>query len=70
MKRENFIKIMRDRGYHVEFVADGINLRDGFGWRAFVSDKTRLAMNTCSIELPKVDYDLISRYACTPLHNR
>lgn len=70
MKRETFIRIMTDRGYQLGYVEDGIDIYDGFGWRAFVSDKIRYGMNTCSLELNKVDYDILNRYVRTPLEKR
>lgn len=70
MKRKTFIKRIEKRGYRVESVPDGMNILDDFGWRAFVSDKIRLGLNTCSIELPNDDYNLINRYIRTPLEQR
>ena len=70
MKRDTFIESIRERGYYVEQVEDGINIFDGFGWRAFASDKIRLGLNTCALELPNDDYNLINRYIRTPLNKR
>ncbi len=70
MKRTTFIKQMEDRGYEVVEVKDGMDIHDEFGWRAFVSDKIRLGLNTCSIELPNDDYNIINRYVRTPLDMR
>lgn len=70
MKRETFIKQMEKRGYRIVFVEDGLDVYDQFGWRAFLSDKIRLGLNTCSLELPNEDYNLINRYIRTPLEKR
>lgn len=70
MKRKTFVRKMEERGYRVVFVTDGMEIHDGFGWRAFVSDKVRLGINTCSLELPDEVYNLINRYARTPLDRR
>lgn len=70
MKRETFIKQMEKRGYRIAFVEDGLDVYDQYGWRAFLSDKIRLGLNTCSLELPNDDYNLINRYIRTPLEKR
>lgn len=70
MKRETFVKQIEDRGYRVEFVVDGMDIYDDFGWRAFISDKIRLGVNTCALELPNEDFNLINRYIRTPLEKR
>ena len=70
MKRETFIKQIEARGYRVEYVEDGLNIVDDFGWRAFASEKIRLGLNTCALELPNEDYNLINRYIRTPLDKR
>lgn len=70
MRRETFVKRLTDKGYTVVFVGDGMDIFDEFGWRAFVSDKIRLGVNTCSIELPNDDYNIINRYIRTPLEER
>ena len=70
MKRETLIKQLEERGYQVVFVEDGLDVYDQYGWRAFLSDKIRLGLNTCSLELPNEDYNLIDRYIRTPLDKR
>lgn len=70
MKREAFITKIEERGYRIEFVEDGMDIYDDYGWRVFVSDKIRLGLNTCSLELPNDDYNLINRYVRTPLNKR
>lgn len=70
MKRKTFVKKLEERGYRVTFVTNGMDIYDDFGWRAFVSDKIRLGINTCSLELPNEDYNLLNRYVRTPLDKR
>lgn len=70
MKRDTFIQQMEERGYTILHVKDGLDLYDDFGWRAFVSDRIRLGVNTCNIELPNDDYNIINRYIRTPLAKR
>lgn len=70
MKRKTLIEKLHRRGYRVIFVEDGLDIYDEFGWRAFLSDKIRLGINTCSLELPNDDYNIINRYIRTPLSDR
>lgn len=70
MKRKTFVKKIEERGYRVTIVTDGMDIYDDFGWRAFVSDKIPLGINTCSLELPNEDYNLLNRYVRTPLDKR
>lgn len=70
MKRETFVQKMEAKGYRIEFVENGMDIHDEFGWRAFVSDAIRLGINTCSLELPNDDFNIINRYARTPLYKR
>lgn len=70
MKRTTFITQLEARGYTVTPVENGMDICDGFGWRAFVSDAIRLGVNTCALEFPDADYAIINRYIRTPLDKR
>lgn len=70
MRRDTFLKKLADKGYTIQLVDGGFDIFDQYGWRAFVSEKTRLGLNTCSLELPNDDYNLINRYVRTPLNKR
>lgn len=70
MKRKTFLKKLDEKGYTVEEVADGYDVSDDFGWRAFVSEKVRFGLNTCSLELPNDDFNVFTRYVRTPLDKR